>query len=208
MNASATTLALNLDPKSLLHSLSPYGEIGLIAMVFAETGLLIGFFLPGDSLLFTAGLLARGGSLNLAVILIGGFVAAVLGDQVAYTVGELLGPRVGRNPNSKIFKPAYLDRTRAFFERHGPKTIILARFVPVVRTFAPVLAGISGMKRTTFLRFNLVGAGLWIVVVTGAGYLLADVIGNSIDTYIFPILGVIVLISLIPPILEWRRNRA
>jgi membrane-associated protein len=208
VNASATTLALNLDPKALLHSLSPYGEIGLIAMVFAETGLLIGFFLPGDSLLFTAGLLARGGSLNLAVILIGGFVAAVLGDQVAYTVGELLGPRVGRNPNSKIFKPAYLDRTRAFFERHGPKTIILARFVPVVRTFAPVLAGISGMKRTTFLRFNLVGAGLWIVVVTGAGYLLADVIGNSIDTYIFPILGVIVLISLIPPILEWRRNRA
>jgi membrane-associated protein len=208
VNASATTLALNLDPKSLLHSLSPYGEIGLIAMVFAETGLLIGFFLPGDSLLFTAGLLARGGSLNLAVILIGGFVAAVLGDQVAYTVGELLGPRVGRNPNSKIFKPAYLDRTRAFFERHGPKTIILARFVPVVRTFAPVLAGISGMKRITFLRFNLVGAGLWIVVVTGAGYLLADVIGNSVDTYIFPILGVIVLISLIPPILEWRRNRA
>jgi membrane-associated protein len=208
VNASATTLALNLDPKALLHSLSPYGEIGLIAMVFAETGLLIGFFLPGDSLLFTAGLLARGGSLNLAVILIGGFVAAVLGDQVAYTVGELLGPRVGRNPNSKIFKPTYLDRTRAFFERHGPKTIILARFVPVVRTFAPVLAGISGMKRTTFLRFNLVGAGLWIVVVTGAGYLLADVIGNSIDTYIFPILGVIVLISLIPPILEWRRNRA
>jgi membrane-associated protein len=121
VNASATTLALNPDPKSLLHSLSPYGEIGLIAMVFAETGLLIGFFLPGDSLLFTAGLLARGGSLNLAVILIGGFVAAVLGDQVAYTVGELLGPRVGRNPNSKIFKPAYLDRTRAFFERHGPR---------------------------------------------------------------------------------------
>jgi membrane-associated protein len=201
------TLALSLDPKSILDSLSPYGEIGLMLIIFAETGLLFGFFLPGDSLMFTAGLLASQGSLNLALVLVGCFAAAVIGDQVGFTIGEILGPRVGRNPEARFIKPEYLERTHAFFERHGPKTIVLARFVPIVRTFAPVVAGVARMRRSVFLRYNLVGAGLWVAVTTMLGYLLADLIGNSIDTYILPIIAVIVLVSLIPPFIEWRRHR-
>src|ERR1700750_689894 len=111
----STILALSLDPKTILNDLSPYGEIGLMLIIFAETGLLVGFFLPGDSLMFTAGLLARQGSLHLALVLVGCFVAAVLGDQVGFTIGEILGPRIGSNPNSRIFKPASLERTRTFF---------------------------------------------------------------------------------------------
>lgn len=198
---------VSLDPKSILDSLSPYGEIGLIVMIFAETGLLIGFFLPGDSLMFTAGLLASQGSLNLAVVLIGCFLAALIGDQVGFTIGEILGPRVGRNPDARILKPEYIDRTHNFFDRHGPKTIVLARFVPIVRTFAPVVAGVARMRRSVFLRYNVVGAGLWVVIATLAGYLLADLIGDSIDTYILPIVGIVIVVSLIPPYLEWRRHR-
>jgi membrane-associated protein len=201
------SLALSLDPKSILDSLSPYGEIGLMLIIFAETGLLVGFFLPGDSLMFTAGLLASRGSLNLAFVLVGCFVAAVLGDQVGFTIGEIIGPRVGRKPDAKIIKPEYLERTEAFFERHGPKTIVLARFVPIVRTFAPVVAGVARMRRSVFLRYNVVGAGLWVAVATLLGYFLADLIGDSIDTYILPIIGLIVIISLVPPVLEWRRHR-
>lgn len=201
------TLALSLDPKAILDSLSPYGEIGLILIIFAETGLLIGFFLPGDSLMFTAGLLARQGSLDLAVVLVGCFLAAVIGDQVGFTIGVVLGPRVGRNPDARFVKPEYIARTHRFFERHGPKTIVLARFVPIVRTFAPVVAGVAGMRRSVFLRYNVVGAGLWVAVATLAGYLLADLIGDSIDTYILPIVGLVVVASLVPPYLEWRRHR-
>jgi membrane-associated protein len=201
------SFALSLDPKTILDSLSPYGEIGLMLIIFAETGLLVGFFLPGDSLMFTAGLLASQGSLNLPLVLVGCFVAAVLGDQVGFTIGEILGPRIGSNPNSRIFKPAYLDRTRTFFARHGPKTIVLARFVPIVRTFAPIVAGVARMRRSVFVRYNVVGAGLWVVIATLLGYLLADLIGDSVDTYILPIIGLIVIISLIPPLLEWRRHR-
>ena len=204
----AVTLALSLDPKAILDSLSPYGEIGLMLIIFAETGLLVGFFLPGDSLMFTAGLLASQGSLNLALVLGGCFAAAVIGDQVGFTIGEVLGPRVGRTPDAKIIKPEYIERTHAFFDRHGPKTIVLARFVPIVRTFTPVVAGVARMRRSVFLRYNVVGAGLWVAVVTLLGYLLADLIGDSIDTYLLPIIGVVVLVSLVPPLLEWRRHRS
>jgi membrane-associated protein len=157
--------------------------------------------------MFTAGLLASQGSLNLAAVLIGCFLAAVIGDQVGFTIGEVLGPRIGRNPDARIVKPEYLRRTHAFFEHHGPKTIVLARFVPIVRTFAPVVAGVAGMRRAVFLRFNVVGAGLWVAVACMAGYLLADLIGDSIDTYILPIVGLVILVSLVPPYLEWRRHR-
>jgi membrane-associated protein len=199
--------ALSLDPKSILESLSPYGEIGLMLIIFAETGLLFGFFLPGDSLMFTAGLLASEGSLNLALVLAGSFLAAVLGDQVGFTIGQVLGPRIGRDRHAKIVKLEYVERTHAFFERHGPKTIVLARFVPIVRTFAPVVAGVARMRRSVFLRYNVVGAGLWVGLATLAGYLLADAIGSSIDTYVLPIVGVVVLVSLVPPFIEWRRHR-
>jgi len=200
-------LGLIPGPKEILDSLSPYGEIGLILIIFAETGLLIGFFLPGDSLLFTAGLLANEGKLNLAAVLIGCFFAAVIGDQVGFTIGQKAGPRVFRREDSRFFKQEYVERTHEFFERHGPKTIVLARFVPIVRTFAPVLAGVGTMSRRTFLTYNVFGAFIWVFGVTMAGYWLAEAIGEDIDTYLLPIVAVIILLSLIPPFLEWRRSK-
>ena len=203
----STILALSLDPKEILNDLSPYGEIGLMLIIFAETGLLVGFFLPGDSLLFTAGILANQGKLNLAVILIGCFAAAVIGDQVGFTFGSKVGPRLLRREDSKLFKREYVDRTEDFFDRHGAKTIVLARFVPVVRTFAPVVAGIGKMTRKTFVSFNVIGAFIWVFGVTLAGYLLADAIGDSIDKYLYPMIAVIIVVSLIPPFLEWRKAK-
>jgi membrane-associated protein len=196
-----------IDIEELVNSLSPYGEIALWAIIFAETGLLIGFFLPGDSLLFTAGILAGQGKLNLAMVVIGCFVFAVVGDQVGYTIGKRLGPRLFRKPDSRIFQQEYIDRTKAFFEKHGPKTIIIARFVPIVRTFAPTLAGVGEMPRKTFLLYNVVGAFLWAVGLTMLGYVLGDVIGKDIDTYLLPIIFLIIAISLIPPFVEWRKAR-
>ena len=125
--------ALSLNPRDLLDSFGPWATVGLILIIFAETGLLIGFFLPGDSLLFTGGILASQGNLNIAVIAIGCFFAAVIGDQVGYTIGHRAGPPLFRRPDSRIFKQRYVDRTKEFFDNHGPKTILLARFVPVVR---------------------------------------------------------------------------
>jgi membrane-associated protein len=203
----STILALSLNPKEILSSLSPYGEIGLILIIFAETGLLVGFFLPGDSLLFTAGILANQGKLNLAAVLLGCFAAAVVGDQVGFTIGDRLGPRLLRRPDSRLFKREYIDRTELFFDRHGAKTVLLARFVPVVRTFAPVVAGIGKMTRRTFVSFNVVGAFIWVFGVTLAGYALADVIGDSIDTYLYPLIAAIIIVSLIPPFLEWRKAK-
>ncbi len=198
---------ISLDPKSLLDSLSPYAEIAVWLIVFAETGLLIGFFLPGDSLLFTAGLLAGQGKLDIWLVVPGAFVFAVLGDQVGYTIGSRIGPRLFSKPDSKIFKQEYVERTKEFFEKHGPKTIVIARFVPIVRTFAPVLAGVGEMPRSTFLRYNLVGAVIWAVGITMLGWALGDVVGDSIDKYLLPIIALIVLISLIPPYLEWRKSK-
>jgi membrane-associated protein len=200
-------LALSLDPKEILDSLSPYGEIGLILIIFAETGLLIGFFLPGDSLLFTAGLLANEGKMNLAAILVGCFAAAVIGDQVGFSIGQKAGPRIFKRPDSRFFKQEYIARTEEFFERHGPKTIVIARFVPIVRTFAPVLAGVGSMSRRTFITYNVVGAFIWAVGVTLAGYFLADAIGDDIDTYLLPIIALIIVLSLVPPFIEWRKAK-
>jgi membrane-associated protein len=181
-------------------------------MIFAETGLLVGFFLPGDSLLFTSGLLAAQSKpgelhLNLAVVVLGCFAAAVIGDQVGYTIGKQTGPRLLRRPDSKLFRRDYVVRTEAFFNRHGPKTVLFARFVPVVRTFAPLLAGVGKMTRRTFTTFNVVGAAIWVFGVTLLGYFLADAIGNSIDSYLLPIIFVIILVSMIPPFLEYRNAK-
>jgi membrane-associated protein len=200
-------LGLVPSPKEIFDSLSPYGEIGLILIIFAETGLLIGFFLPGDSLLFTAGLLANEGKLNLAAVLIGCFLAAIIGDQLGFTIGQKAGPRIFRRGDSKFFKHEYVERTHDFFERHGPKTIVIARFVPIVRTFAPVLAGVGSMTRRTFVTYNVCGAFIWVFGVTMAGYWLAEVIGEDIDKYLLPIIAVIILLSLVPPLLEWRKAK-
>jgi membrane-associated protein len=199
--------ALSLNPRDILDSFGPWATVGLILIIFAETGLLIGFFLPGDSLLFTGGILASNGNLNIAVIAIGCFLAAVIGDQVGYTIGHRAGPPLFRRPDSRIFKQRYVDRTKEFFDKHGPKTILLARFVPVVRTFAPVLAGVGEMDRRTFTTYNVVGGFVWAVGVTVAGYILGSVIGSDIDKYLLPIIAVIVVLSILPPLIEMRRER-
>jgi membrane-associated protein len=199
--------ALSLNPRDILDSFGPWATVGLVLIIFAETGLLIGFFLPGDSLLFTGGILASQGNLNIAVIAIGCFLAAVIGDQVGYTIGHRAGPPLFRRPDSRIFKQRYVDRTKEFFDKHGPKTILLARFVPVVRTFAPVLAGVGEMDRRTFTTYNVVGGFVWAVGVTVAGYILGSAIGSDIDKYLLPIIAVIVVLSILPPLIEMRRER-
>jgi membrane-associated protein len=197
-----------LDPKHIIESMSPFGELAVIAIIFAETGLLIGFFLPGDSLLFTAGLLANDGKLNIAFLLVGVFVAAVVGDQVGYQFGKRIGPSIFRKPDARLFRQEYVEHTKNFFEKHGPKTILLARFVPVVRTFAPVLAGVGEMRWRTFAKFNVIGALVWAVGITLAGYALGSAIGaDNVDKYLYPIIAVIILVSFIPPFLEWRKHR-
>jgi membrane-associated protein len=197
-----------LDPEKIIDWMGPFATIGLLLIIFAESGLLVGFFLPGDSLLFTAGLLSSQDKfgLNIWVLLAGCFGAAVLGDQVGYWFGKRVGPSLFNRPNSRLFKQEYVGRTKAFFEKHGPKTIVLARFVPVVRTFAPILAGVAEMRYSVFFRFNIVGAAIWAVGVTTAGYILGNTI-PSIDRYLLPIIALIVLGSLIPPFLEWRKHK-
>lgn len=184
------------------------GYTGLFAVVFAESGLLIGFFFPGDSLLFTAGLLASQGTLNITVVVVGSVIAAVAGDSVGYAFGRRIGPRLFQREDSRFFKHSHLERAHAFYERHGGKTLILARFIPVVRTFAPIVAGIGQMKYRAFLSYNVVGGLLWAVGLPVLGFQLGERIPN-IDRYIFPILAVIVVVSVLPPMWHvWRERRA
>jgi membrane-associated protein len=199
-----------LDPKSLIDDV---GLWGVFAVVFAESGLLVGFFLPGDSLLFTAGFLASGPSsvdealhLPLGFLLIGTFLAAVAGDQVGYLLGRRAGPAIFRRPNSRFFKQENVEKAHAFFDKYGAKTIVLARFVPIVRTFAPVVAGVSRMNYRTFVTFNVVGGFLWAIGVTLVGYFLGqvDVIEENLELAILTV----VAISLLPIARElWLSRR-
>jgi membrane-associated protein len=189
--------------------------IGVALVVFAESGLLIGFFLPGDSLLFTTGFLISAGfldvNIHIAVLII--FIAAVIGDSVGYTFGRKLGPRLFRKPDARFFKQEYIKQAQTFYEKHGGKTIIIARFIPIVRTFAPIVAGASKMDYRRFLAFNIIGALLWAAGVTYAGYILGGIFeraGIEIDTVLLPIIAVIILISVLPPalhILKVKKNR-
>ena len=194
-------------PGDLESTLQTIGLIGLFAIVFAESGLFFGFFLPGDSLLFTAGLLSSQGHLApLPVILVGCFVAAVAGDQVGYLFGARVGPSLFRRPDSRIFKQEYVEKARAFFERHGSKTIVLARFVPIVRTFAPILAGVGEMQYRTFVTFNVMGGLLWAVGVTTLGYVLGET-APWVEDYLLLVIAVIILLSLLPVAIEVLRSR-
>jgi membrane-associated protein len=188
-----------LDPKSLIDDI---GLWGVFAVVFAESGMLVGFFLPGDSLLFTAGFLASGPSsvdealhLPLGWLLVGTFIAAVVGDQVGYVIGRRAGPAIFNRPDSRFFKQENVDKAHAFFERYGAKTIVLARFVPVVRTFVPVVAGVSNMRYRTFVTFNVVGGFLWAIGVTLLGYFLGqvDFIEENLELAILTIVAISVL---------------
>jgi membrane-associated protein len=202
MNAIKSLLEA-IEPKELIET---FGTIGLLLIVFAESGLFFGFFLPGDSLLFVAGLLAAQGLLSLPVILVGCFAAAVVGDQVGYSFGKFTGPRIFRRPNSRLFKQEHLQRARDYFERHGAKTILLARFVPIVRTFAPIVAGAAAMRYRTFLAYNLVGGLVWAVGVQLLGYFVGEAIPDA-EKWLLPIVVVIVLVSFIPVAIEVLRHR-
>ncbi|MEI6581840.1 MAG: VTT domain-containing protein [bacterium] len=195
------------DLNSLLKTV---GYAGIFAIVFAESGLLVGFFLPGDSLLFAAGFLASQGFFNIALLCVIAFVAAVVGDNVGYQFGKKAGPRVFTKKDSLVFNTKNVEKTQAFYKKHGGKTIILARFIPVVRTFAPVVAGVGKMEYKTFLFFNLIGGLLWGVGVTMLGYLIGNVVPD-VDKYLLPIALVIILISIAPAlwhILKDQNKRA
>lgn len=189
------------------------GVFGVAAIVFAESGLLIGFFLPGDSLLFTAGFLVQIGvvdfNIHLLVAIL--FVAAVLGDSVGYTFGRRVGRKVFNQPNSRLFKQEHLVKAEAFYEKYGGKTIIMARFIPVVRTFAPVVAGTARMDYKTFLSYNVIGGLLWAAGITYLGYFLGDIftnrLGLDIDQVILPAVAIIILISISPPIYHILKDK-
>jgi len=189
-----------------LDSLIQWGGYGLLfGIVFAETGLLVGFFLPGDSLLITAGLLAANGTLNiwwLNVLLI---VAAVVGDSVGYAIGRRLGPRLFTRQKSLLFNPAHVERTRRFYEKYGAKTIVIARFVPIVRTFAPVLAGVGRMEYRRFVFYNVAGGVGWVVSMTWAGYSMGQfpIIASNIHIVVV----VVIVLSLVPIAVELLRER-
>lgn len=187
-----------MDPR---HLIEVFGTVGVFVIVFAESGLLIGFFLPGDSLLFTAGLLAAQGHLSLPVLLIGCFIAAVAGDQVGYVFGRRVGPALFNRPDSRLFRREHAERARAYFARRGAMTIVLARFVPVVRTFAPIVAGVGRMPYRTFVTFNVVGGLVWACGVQILGYVLGRFI-PGIDRYLLPVIGLIVAASLAPVAIE------
>jgi membrane-associated protein len=182
------------------------GYLVLVGIVFAETGLLVGFFLPGDSLLITAGLVAAAGGLNvwwLNALLI---LAAVTGDSVGYAIGVRLGPRLFTRPKSLLFNPRHIERTRAFYARHGAKTIVIARFVPIIRTFAPVVAGVGQMEYRRFLFYNVAGGVGWVTSMTWAGYFLGRAIPN-IGDYVHLVVVIVIVLSVIPIVVEIVRER-
>jgi membrane-associated protein len=192
-----------LDPDVLIET---FGTLGLLTIVFVESGLLVGFFLPGDSLLFTAGLLSAAGTMPpLWVLLVTIPLAAIAGDQVGYAIGRKAGPAVFRRPDSRLFRQEHVDKAESYFDRYGPRTIVIARFVPIVRTFAPVMAGVARMDYRTFLKFNVIGGVLWGVGLTTIGYYLGQV--EFVKSNLEPVLLGIVALSVLPIAGELARSR-
>ena len=182
------------------------GYLGVAAIIFAESGLFFGFFLPGDSLLFTAGFLASQGYLNFWLLAPLLFIAAAAGDSVGYAFGYRVGPALFSRPDSRFFRHEHLIRTQKFFEKYGARAVVLARFMPIVRTFTPILAGVGKMRYASFLTYNLAGAGLWAVGVTGVGYFLGSAV-PGIDRYLFPIIITIIIISILPSCYEYLKRK-
>lgn len=189
---------MGFDLKLLIQNI---GYFGIFAIVFAESGLFFGCFLPGDSLLFMAGFLASQGLLSLPVLLLGCFLAAVLGDSVGYAFGSKVGRKLFQKEDSWLFHKKNLLKTEEFYREHGVKTIVLARFIPIIRTFAPIIAGIAEMDYKVFLRYNILGGILWGIGVTCAGYFLGRSIPDA-EHYLLPIVLGIVVISVIPAIMH------
>ena len=202
-------LVLHLDQhlRDLALNYGPWVYAVLFGIIFFETGLVVTPFLPGDSLLFVAGTVAAAGELDIHLMVLLLIAAAIAGDSLNYAIGHYLGPRVFRFDDSRFFKRAYVERTHAFFERHGGKAIILARFVPIVRTYAPFVAGIGAMHYRRFLMFNVTGAVLWVALLAYAGFFFGNLtwVRNNLTAVI---LGIVVL-SILPGIVEyWRARRA
>lgn len=189
----------------IIEAFGPLTYVILFGVIFAETGLVITPFLPGDSLIFVVGAFAGSGYLNVFLVYIVLLAAAILGDSVNYWIGNKIGPRVFYKENSRVFNKKYLEKTREFYAKYGSKTIILARFVPIVRTFAPFVAGIGKMDYKTFLTYNIVGAFIWVTGLTALGYFLGNspIVKNNFETAIFGIIG----ISLLPMIFEFVKHK-
>ncbi len=182
------------------------GLIGLTAIVFCETGLLIGFFLPGDSLLVTAGLFSARGDLSVSSLLISLSLAAILGDTLGYNIGARTGPKLFSRPDSWLFNRKHLLTTKEFYERHGPFTIVIARFVPIVRTFAPVVAGVGAMAYKRFIVYNVVGGIGWVLSMILGGFFLGHLVPN-IHKNIDKVILVVIFLSLLPIIIKYLRDR-
>ena len=194
---------IHLDPMAIVQA---GGYVGIAILVFAESGLLIGIFFPGDSVLFVAGLLSAASFLSFWPLVLLVVVSAILGDSVGYWFGAKMGNAIFKRRDSRFFKQEYVTRTQKFFETYGGRAIILARFVPIVRTLAPVLAGVGTMKYSRFLSYNVIGGCLWGAGMVSLGYFLGSVIPNS-DTYILPLTLVIVVISFLPIFINYARNK-
>jgi len=204
-----------LNPKFLidymLALLGGYVYFGLWFVIFAETGLAAGFFLPGDSMLVVAGLFAAAGKLNVALVMLAFFLGSVIGDSTGYWTGRIMGKTLFNRESSRVFKPSRVAKAHAFFEKYGVKTVILARFIPIVRTFAPLVVGAAQMPYTRYLPFSIIGALLWIPSMVLAGYFLGGVIEQALniklENHIEKVVIVVVFLSLLPPIIEFLRHR-
>ena len=193
------TSLLHLDLPRLIETA---GYIGLFAIIFAESGLFFGFFFPGDSLLFTAGLLASQGIFNIWILTASLALAAILSDNVGYWFGAKVGPALFSREDSFFFHKRHLERTRIFYEKYGPQAILLARFIPIIRTFAPIFAGVGNMRYSLFLAYNIAGGILWSVGCTLLGYFLGRALPQS-EGYLLPITLIIVVVSILPLAREW-----
>lgn len=192
-----------LDPTYIIKAT---GYIGIFTIVLLESGFIFGFFLPGDSLLFTAGLLASQGYLNIWILIPLSIIGAIIGNTVGYYTGVKFGPKLFTKERSVVLSPQRVEEARVFFDKQGPKSLILARFIPVVRTFVPIIAGVAGMKYRTFITFNAIGGTLWGISLPLLGFTLGRVIPN-IDKYLLPIILLIVAISTLPVAIQYMKAR-
>ena len=204
-----------LNPKLLidymLNLLGVYVYFGLWFVIFAETGLAVGFFLPGDSLLVVSGLFAAAGKLNVLLVMLAFFLGSVIGDSTGYWTGRVMGKTLFNRESSWIFKPSRVEKAKLFFEKYGPKTVIMARFVPIVRTFAPIVIGASEMPYSRFLLYSIFGGALWICSMVLAGYFLGGVVERALniklEDHIEKVVIVVVALSLLPPLIEFLKHR-
>ena len=194
---------LNIDLPALITTI---GYVGVSLIIFAESGLFFGFFLPGDSLLFTAGLLASQGYFNIILLILGISIAAILGDQIGYLFGMKIGPKIFTKDDSFFFKKKYILDAENFYHKHGKKAVVMARFLPVVRTFIPILAGVGKMHYATFVTYNVIGGLVWGAGLTLLGYFLGQQIPN-IDKYLLPIILAIIILSFLPTVFSYIYNK-